>query len=131
MPVDTQQILSDAEKLGKLVAEHPAIARYRDAQQAAAQDPDANRLLGEFNRQLETLARQEASGMGITDSQRQALESLQTQIASHLRIKALHMAQVEYLDLLRKVNQTVQKQLVEPASRPASPPSASGPRLSL
>jgi cell fate (sporulation/competence/biofilm development) regulator YlbF (YheA/YmcA/DUF963 family) len=33
-------------------------ARYRDAQKAVAADPEASRLMQEFGRQLETLARQ-------------------------------------------------------------------------
>ena len=29
MPVDTQQIMDEAVKLGDLVAQHPAVARYK------------------------------------------------------------------------------------------------------
>ena len=137
MPVDTNQILDAAAKLGQLVAQHPAIARFRDAQKALADDPDASRLLGEFDRQLENLARQQQSGMQVTDAQRRQLEVLQGQIASHLRIKSMHLAQVEYVDLLRKVNQAVQKEVAEqpvgrpqPAAQPAQAAAApTGPRL--
>ena len=41
--------------------------------------------------------------MPISDAQRTALESLQSRIMSHLKIKNLNMAQVEFYDLLRKV----------------------------
>lgn len=130
MPVDTQQILAEADKLGRLVAQHPAIGKYRDAQKAATSDPDAGRLLNEFNRQLETLARQEASGMPLTDAQRNGLESLQAQIASHLRIKALYVAQVEYVDLLRRVNQAIQRHVAEAAGEGAAPSTpTTGPRV--
>jgi len=135
MPVDTTQILDEATKLGQLVAQHPAVAKYRDTQKAMAGDPEASRLLNEFNRQLETLARQQASGMAITDAQQNQLEALQTQIASHLRIKAMHLAQVDFVDLLRKVNQTIQRQLAEVAPQAAAPtggqapPPPAGPRL--
>ncbi len=125
MPVDTTQILDAATKLGQLAATHPAVGRYRDAQRAMTDDPDASRMMGEFNRHLETLARQEASGMPITDAQRSSIESLQTQLASHLKVKALQMAQVEFVDLLRKINQTVQAQITgtetpAAAGRPAT-----------
>ena len=56
MPVDTQQIMDEAEKLGQLVAQHPAVARYKQAQKAVAEDADANRLMADFERQIETLA---------------------------------------------------------------------------
>lgn len=111
MPVDTQQILSEAEKLGQLVATHPVVARFKDAQKAVANDPEAGRLLQEFDRTLDALGRQEQAGMPVTDAQRMQLESLQTRIASHLKIKALNLAQVEFVDILRKVTQTIQAQV--------------------
>ncbi|HEV2293378.1 MAG TPA: YlbF family regulator [Tepidisphaeraceae bacterium] len=115
MAVDTQQIMDEAEKLGRLVAQHPSVENYRKAQRAIAEDPEASRSLAEFDRQLESLARQEQGGMAITDAQRQALENLQSRIVSNIKIKALNMAQVEFMDLLRKVTQTVQRPLTEAA----------------
>lgn len=113
MPVDTNQILADADKLGQLVAQHPAVERYRNAQRAVAEDPDANRTMAEFERQLESLARQEQTGMPVTDAQRQQLESLQSRIVSNVKVKNLNMAQVDFIDLLRKVNQAIQSKVVE------------------
>lgn len=127
MAVEMQQIMDEAEKLGRLVAQHPAIEGYRKAQRAIAEDPDASRSLAEFDRQLENLARQEQTGMGITDAQRQQLESLQARIVSNIKVKALNMAQVEFMDLLRKVTQTVQKPLTEAAAGSAGNGGATRP----
>lgn len=113
MPADMQQILDEAEKLGQLVAQHPAVARFRDAQKAVASDPEAGRLLADFDRHIETLGRQEQSGLPITDAQRMQVESLQNRIVSHLKIKAMNMAQVDFVDLLRKVSQTIQRPAAE------------------
>jgi cell fate (sporulation/competence/biofilm development) regulator YlbF (YheA/YmcA/DUF963 family) len=111
MPVDTQQILDMAEKLGELIAQHPAVARFKQAQKSLAEDPEASRLLSDFERSLETLARQEASGVPITDAQQHTLQQAQSRVASHLKIKAMNLAQLEFVDLLRKVGQTYQKPL--------------------
>jgi cell fate (sporulation/competence/biofilm development) regulator YlbF (YheA/YmcA/DUF963 family) len=115
MPTDTQTILDAADKLSLLVADHPAVARYKSAQKSVAEDPEAGRLLAEFDRQIETLGRQEQQGVPVSEAQRAALESLQSRIISHLKIKNLNMAQVEFIDLLRKVNQTIQRPLTEVA----------------
>jgi cell fate (sporulation/competence/biofilm development) regulator YlbF (YheA/YmcA/DUF963 family) len=112
MPVDTQQILDEAEKLGRLVAQHPAIDRYKQAQRAVAEDPETSRTMAELNRQLETLARQQQAGMPVTDAQRQQLEAMEGRIVSNIKVKALNMAEVEFIDLLRKVTQTIQRPLV-------------------
>jgi cell fate (sporulation/competence/biofilm development) regulator YlbF (YheA/YmcA/DUF963 family) len=113
MPTDTQTILDAAEKLSQLVADHPAVARYKAAQKSVSEDADATRLLSEFDKQIESLARQEQTGLPVTESQRAALETIQSRIMSHLKIKNLNLAQVEFIDLLRKVNQTIQRPLTE------------------
>lgn len=109
MPTTTQQIMDAAQQAGKLLADHPAVEKYRQAQQAVTQDPDATRLLGEFERQLETLGRAQQMGQGISEDQRRSFEALQLQISSHIRIKALNMAQVEFVDLLRRITQEIHK----------------------
>ncbi len=115
MPTDTQTIMDAAEKLSQLVADHPAVTRYKSAQKSVSDDPEAGRMLAEFDRQIETLARQEQQGLPVSDTQRAALETLQSRIISHIKIKNLNMAQVEFIDLLRKVNQTIQRPLTEGA----------------
>lgn len=130
MPVDTQQIMDEAAKLGDLAAQHPAVARYKEARKAVDQDAEANRLLAEFDRQIESLARQQQSGLPVTDAQQQSLEALQSRLVSHLKIKALNMAQVEFIDLLRRVTQTIQSRLNLQEGGAAPPASGGGgPRL--
>ena len=133
MPTDTQTILDAAEKLGALVADHPVVARYKDAQKSVAADAEASRLMGEFGKQIETLARQEQQGMPVSEPQRAALETLQSRIVSHIKIKNLNMAQVEFIDLLRKINQTIQRPLTETSAGVGTPgapaPAQGGPRL--
>jgi cell fate (sporulation/competence/biofilm development) regulator YlbF (YheA/YmcA/DUF963 family) len=110
---DTTQIMTEADKLGQLVAQHPAIERYKQAQKAVADDPDANRAMADFEQQLEKLSRQEQSGMPVTDAQRQQLEAVQSRIVSNIKVKALNLANVEFVDLLRKVNQAIQGKVAE------------------
>jgi cell fate (sporulation/competence/biofilm development) regulator YlbF (YheA/YmcA/DUF963 family) len=132
MPVDTKQIMDAAESLGKLLAQHPAVEKYRNAQKAVAEDAEASRLLAEFDRQIETLSRQEQSGQTVSDAQRMQLETLQSRIVSHIKIKALNMAQVEFVDLLRKVGQTYQRPLMDGSGTPPiAAAGGGGPRLTM
>ena len=123
MAVDTQQLMEEAEKLGRLVAQHPAVARYKSAQKSVADDAEAARLLADMDRQIESLSRQEQSGLPITDAQRAALESAQSRVVSHIKIKNWNLAQVEFIDLLRKITQTIQRQL---GDQPATGGAAEG-----
>jgi cell fate (sporulation/competence/biofilm development) regulator YlbF (YheA/YmcA/DUF963 family) len=130
MPVDTKQIMDAAESLGKLLAQHPAVEKYKHAQRSVADDPEAGRMLAEFDRQIETLGRLEQSGATVTDAQRMQLEALQSRIVSHIKIKALNMAQVDFMDLLTKVRSAYQRPLMDPGSAAAAP-SSGGPRLTM
>src|SRR5437762_3452140 len=125
MPVEMTEILQAAEKLGQLVAQHPAVEKYRQAQKAVSDDAEASRMLAEFDREIESLAKQEQSGMAVTDAQRLKLESLQSRIVSHIKVKALNMAQVEFMDLMRKVSQAWQRPLAERTG--AGPAAAKSP----
>jgi cell fate (sporulation/competence/biofilm development) regulator YlbF (YheA/YmcA/DUF963 family) len=120
MPVDTQQIMEAADKLGQLAAQHPAVDKYKQAQKTIAEDPDAARLMNDFNRQIMALSRQEEAGMPVTDAQRHQLESLQVQLASHIKVKALSMAQVEFVDLMRKITEVIRSKVSETPGAPAS-----------
>ncbi|MDB5171405.1 MAG: hypothetical protein JWO87_471 [Phycisphaerales bacterium] len=120
MPVDTTQIMDEATKLGQLVAQHPAVARYKQAREAVDKDPEATRMLADLDRQIENLTRQQQAGLPVTDAQQQQLEALQNRIVSQLKIKNLNLAQVDFVDLLRKVTQTIQRQLVDNPSAPAA-----------
>jgi cell fate (sporulation/competence/biofilm development) regulator YlbF (YheA/YmcA/DUF963 family) len=113
MATDTTEIMSLAEKIGQLLKDHPSVIKYKAAQEALAKDPDAARIMGDFNRMLEALGRQEQQGMSISDAQRQSLEAMQSKIVSHIKIKALNLAEVEFYDLLRKISQTYQRPLME------------------
>ena len=104
-----QQITDTAAKLGDLVAEHPAIQKYADAQKALRNDTEASRLLQQFEQRAMVLARNEQMGQPVTANDRQELESLQQTIASNIRVKAFSIAQTEMTDLLRKVSQTWQR----------------------
>lgn len=90
-------------------------------------DAEATRLLGELDRQVDTITRQRQAGIAPTDAQQHTIEALQNKIVSHIKIKALNMAQVEFVDLLRKITQTIQRPLSEtPAAAPAAGPKLSG-----
>ena len=113
MPADTQSILDAAEKLGKLITEHPALTRYADAQKAVAADAETSRLFQQFDGEVAKLSQQEQSGVPMTDQQQMRLQQMQQVIASNLKVKAFSLAQVELTELLRKVSQAWQKPVAE------------------
>jgi len=124
MPAEVSDIIIAAEKLGKLVAQHPAIEKYKAAQKLMADDTEATTLMRDLERVIENLSRQEQSGIAVTDAQKLQLDALQTRIASNIKVKNMHMAQMEFVDLLRKVSQAWQKPLSDGVGG-----AVAGPRL--
>ncbi len=134
MPVETKEIMEMAEKLGQIVGQHPAVEKYRQAQKSLAEDADANRLVNTFNRQLMQLAQQEESGMPVSDAQRMQLEGLQSQLASHLKVKAMNLAQVEFVNIMRQISDNIRKHVHEaapgaPAAGHQQPEQPGGPKM--
>ena len=112
-PDPQQEILETARRLGEMVAKQPAIKKYAEAQEALSKDPEATRLLGEFERRAAVLMRNEQMGQPVTETERRELEALQQQIASNIRVKAYSIAQTDMTDLLRKVSQAWQRPVAE------------------
>jgi len=134
MPSDTQQVMDEAEKLAQLVAQHPAVQKYKSAQKSVADDPEAARMLADFDRAYQRLAQQQQTGMPITDAQQDQLESLQSRIMSHIKIKALNMSQVEYVDLRRRISAAIDAAIQDKPPTGAAAPhpaEASGPRITM
>jgi len=129
MAVDNKEIFDLAEKIGQLLKDHPTVQRYRSAQKALTDDPEATRMLAEFERQLEVLGRQEQTGRPVTDAQRLGLEALQSRIVSHLKVKNANLAQLEFIDLLRKISQTYQRPLADALPQTASRGGPAGPMM--
>lgn len=106
-----QDLLDAAAKLGDMIAAHSSVNKYKEAQKAVSTDPEAGRLLGEYEKEMMTLVRQEQQGIPVSDAQQQKLVALQGRIASNIRIKALNIAEMDFYDMLRKVNQTMLRQV--------------------
>ncbi len=103
----TQEIEQAAKDLGKLVGDHAAAQRFDDAAKALDNDIEAQRLLTDFNRAIQEVAQKQAQQKPIEVADKKKLEDLQTQVAMNLKVRAMQQAQMDYVDLLRKVVTTI------------------------
>ena len=101
---DTEAILTAAAELGKLIAEHPATQKYEDVLKRLEDDTAAQRLMTDLNRHRQTVAEKEAKGQPIEVDDKRKLTQLQQDVAVHPVLRELQMAQMDYVDLMRKVD---------------------------
>lgn len=104
---DTSAVLEAATQLGKLIAQHPATEKLDALINQLNQDTDAQRLANDLNRHRQTMAEKQAKGEPIEVDDKRKLESLQQGVAGHALLRDLQMAQMDYVDLMRKVDEKI------------------------
>lgn len=103
----TQEILDAAQKLGKLIASHDSAQKLEQAARKLQGDVEAQRILTDYNRQLEKVADKEAHGKPIEVDDKRQLEKLQASVVRNAVLREFQVAQMDYLDLMRRVDEAM------------------------
>jgi len=125
----TQDILDAAKNLGKLISTHPAAKRMDDLMKRLQGDREAQRVLTDFNRHMQMVGQKEQSGRPVEVEDKRKLDQYQTAVAQNLTLRELQMAQMDYLDLMRQVDDLVggaEQEGAPPAAGAAGGPGAAG-----
>jgi cell fate (sporulation/competence/biofilm development) regulator YlbF (YheA/YmcA/DUF963 family) len=105
MMSDTESILKAAEALGEQIAEHPAAQKFNAQLKQLEEDIEAQRLITDLNRHHQALAEKQGRGQPIEVEDKRKLESLQQAVAGHALLRDMQMAEMDYVDLMRKVDE--------------------------
>ena len=126
----TDEVLTAARELGKLVAGHDAAKKFEQMISGLRDDNDAQRLLNDYNRHLNTIAEKESAGKPIEVEDKKKLEDLQAKVIQHPVLRNLQIVQMDYLDLMRRVDEEISggpgKGEVAAAASPLVNPDATG-----
>lgn len=106
-----EEILQQARRLGKAIHDSPQARALREAQKAFDADPDAGKLFEEAREQMDKVRRLEEANAPIEVADKHRMEDLQNRLAASETFKRYSSAQVNYLDLMRKVDQAMREQL--------------------
>ena len=115
----TEEILKAAKDLGKLISTHKAAEKFEQAVKAIEADTDAQRILTDYQRQAQTIAEKQANHQPIEVDDKQKLEKLQQQVARNKALRDFQMAQMDYMDLMRRIDEAMTGSAPEPAAAPA------------
>ncbi len=99
----TEQIIDAARELGKMIGAHETAKKLETIAKKLEADVEAQRVLNDHNRHLQTLAEKEQAGTPIEVEDKQKLEQLQNQVAQNSLLREFQMVQMDYLDLMRRV----------------------------
>ncbi len=106
-------IIELAERLGKAISDSPQAAALRTARDEMGKQPELDQLLKDFRIQNEKVAGLEAEGKPIEVDDKHKLQELHDKLIASDVFKKFTAAQVEYVDLMRKVNQAMGKELAD------------------
>ena len=106
-----QEILDLAQRLGKAVAASPEAAKLRDAQKALETEADTAKLLEDYAAQSQTVAQLQRDRKPVEVEDKHKLQELHDKLVASEAFKKLTAAQVEYADVMRRVNEAIGSQL--------------------
>ena len=106
-------IIQLAEKLGKAIAASKEAVNLRQVREAVSDEPGLAETLQEFGRQSEKVAALEAENKPVEVDDKHKLRELNDKLVANDLFKKYTAAQVDYVDMMRKVNEALQSQLAD------------------
>lgn len=103
----TQEIITAATDLGKLIASHDSAKRFEDVLKKLSQDVDAQRLLNDLNRHATKISQKEMQGQPIEVHEKHEIEKLRQSVARNAVLRDFQVAQMDYVDLMRQVDEAM------------------------
>jgi cell fate (sporulation/competence/biofilm development) regulator YlbF (YheA/YmcA/DUF963 family) len=107
------EITELAERLGKAIAASPEATKLREARDALAGEPELSKVLKEFQDQSEKIATLESENKPVEVDDKHKLRGLHEKLVASETFKKYTAAQVDYVDMMRKVNDALQAPLGE------------------
>jgi cell fate (sporulation/competence/biofilm development) regulator YlbF (YheA/YmcA/DUF963 family) len=110
---DIEDLLAKARALGTALAAHPVVQAHHHAQRAVREDVAAQRLLHDYQAQLERIRESESELKPVEVADKQRLKSLESEIAGHETLKVLMRTQADYVALMSQVNREIDGPLAD------------------
>ncbi len=108
-----ESILDLTSQLGKAISESNQAAALRTARAAIETESDLVTTMKAYQEQMEKLQKAEQEGGTIEVADKHTLEELHNTLVSSDIFKAFNAAQMEYIDLMRRVNTTLRNHLAD------------------
>ena len=107
----TTAIIELAKKLGRAITDSPAAADMMAARKAIDDNAEVGKLYKDFQEQSLKLARLQSEHKPIEVDDKHKLRDLNDKLIGSGEFKKYTAAQVEYADLMRRVNEAMQAEM--------------------
>ena len=107
-----ERILELARRLGEQMAGHERTTLMKQAQEAVNGDAEAKELIEEYQKQADKIHRLEREGKPIEVADKRALAAAEEKISLNEKLKELTRRQADFVEMMRKVKETIDRQMV-------------------
>ena len=108
-----QDIIEQARRLGKAIAGSPQAVQLRQARQGVQDEPETLKLLEDYQQQNRKIAELQQQQKPVEVADKHRLQELHDKLVASETFKKLNAAQVEYVDLMRQVDEALRSQVAE------------------
>lgn len=106
-----QDIVQLATRLGKAIADAPQTKAMQQAREIMNADSETVQILSDYQQLVAKVAQLERENKPIEVDDKHNLKDFETKLLARKQFKAFTASQVEYVDLMRKVHEAMQKEL--------------------
>jgi cell fate (sporulation/competence/biofilm development) regulator YlbF (YheA/YmcA/DUF963 family) len=100
-----------AGRLGQAIADSPEAKALNQARKELEADPQLRETMEQFGRQMGKVQKLEEENQPIEPEDKQKLAELEKTLAASEKFKAFSAAQVNFYDMMRKVNQAIREKI--------------------
>lgn len=114
-------IVEMADQLGKAIADSPAAQTFRQTREQMNAQPEMMKLMEDYSAQSIKINEATQKNLPIEVDDKHKLDELRQALVSQESYKAFSAAQMDYFDMMRKVNEKISAHLgpIESAAPPA------------
>jgi cell fate (sporulation/competence/biofilm development) regulator YlbF (YheA/YmcA/DUF963 family) len=114
-----EQIIELADQLGKAISDSSTVQAFRSTREAMNAEPETMELLQTFMQQSSKIMELTQKQEPVEPDDKQKLNEIHGQLVARDAFKAFSAAQVEYVDMMRKVQMMMMSYLTDIEGQPA------------
>ena len=111
-----EEIIQMAERLGKAIAASPQAVALHQASEALNAEKETVQVFQDYQQQARKIAETEDIQKPVEPEDKHKLEQLHKDLVAREAFKKFTAAQVDYVDVMRKVNDAIRKHLAKTES---------------
>jgi cell fate (sporulation/competence/biofilm development) regulator YlbF (YheA/YmcA/DUF963 family) len=100
-----------ARRLGRQIAAHERTTQLKQAQAAVSADAEARQLVEAYQQQAQKITELEEQQKPIEVEDKHKLREIEEKISTNAKLVELTRRQVDFIDMMRKIKQTIDEQL--------------------